>query len=77
MHPTTGKREDYQDPSLGLDTVFVCKDRSEDVSLTVGERRLDRFEDVRDISFKSCKLFSLIHPGQDFFRIVIILQTPE
>ena len=55
MHPTTGKTKDYQDPSLGLDTVFVCKDRSEDVSLTVGERRLDRFEDVRDISFKSCK----------------------
>ena len=55
MHPATGKTEDYQDPSLGLVTLFVCKDRSEDVSLTVGERRLDRFEDVRDISFKCCE----------------------
>ena len=52
MHPLTGKTEDYQDPSLGLGTVFLCKDRSEYVSLTVGEWRLDGFEDVRDISFK-------------------------
>ena len=55
MHPATGKTENYQDPSLGLDTVFVCKDGSEDVSLTVGEGRLNRFEDVRDISFKCCE----------------------
>ena len=53
MHPATGKTEDYQDPSLGLGTVFLGKHRSEDVSLTVGEGGLDGFEDVRDISFKS------------------------
>ncbi len=23
MHPATGKTDNYQDPSLGLDTVFV------------------------------------------------------
>ena len=41
MHPATGKTDNYQDPSLGLDTVFVSKDGSENVSLTVGERRLN------------------------------------
>ena len=25
MHPATVKTEGYQDPSLGLDTVFVCQ----------------------------------------------------
>ena len=55
MHPLTGKTENYQAPSLGLVVVFVCKNRSEDVSLTVGERRLNRFVDVRDISFKRCE----------------------
>ena len=55
MHPATGKTEDYQDPPLGLGAVFVRKDGSEYVSLAVGERRLDGFEDVRDISFKCCE----------------------
>ena len=59
MHPATGKTENDQDPPLGLDTVFVCKDGSEDVSLTVGERRLNRFEDVRDISLK-CSEWNLV-----------------
>ena len=52
MHPATGKTEDYQDPPLNLDTVFLGKHRSEDVSLTVGEGGLDGFEDVR-VSFES------------------------
>ena len=55
MHPATGKAENYQDPSLGLGTVFLGKHRSEDVSLAVGEGGLDGFEDVRDISFKCCE----------------------
>ena len=53
MHPATGKTEDYQDPPLNLGTVFLGKHRSENVSLAVGEGGLDRFEDVRDISFEN------------------------
>ena len=34
-----------------------CKDWSEDVSLIVGKRRLDGFEDVGNISLESCKAF--------------------
>ena len=77
MHPATGKTEDYQDPSLGLGTVFVCKDRSEDVSLAVGE---GGWMDLRTSGTSASNaangiLFSLIHPGQDFFRAVTILRT--
>jgi len=59
MHPATGKTENDQDPPLGLDTVFVSKDGSENVSLTVGERRLDGFEDIRDVSLK-CSEWNLV-----------------
>jgi hypothetical protein len=59
MHPATGKTENDQDPPLGLDTVFVSKDGSENVSLTVGERRLNGFEDVRDVGLK-CSEWNLV-----------------
>jgi len=52
MHPATGKAENNKNPSLGLDTIDLSENRFEDVSLTVGERRLDRFEDIWDICFK-------------------------
>ena len=59
MHPATGKTENDQDPPLGLDAVLVSKDGSENVSLTVGERRLNGFEDVRDVSLK-CSEWNLV-----------------
>jgi len=59
VHPATGKTENDQYPPLGLGTVFVSKDRSEDVSLTVGERRLNRLEVVRDVGLE-CSEWNLV-----------------
>ena len=51
VHPVTGKAENNKDPSFGLVTVDMGENRSEDISLTVGERRLNRLEDIGDICF--------------------------
>jgi hypothetical protein len=59
VHPATGKTENDQYPPLGLGTVFVSKDGSEDVSLTVGERRLNGLEDVRDVGLE-CSEWNLV-----------------
>jgi len=59
VHPATGKTENDQYPPLGLGTVFVSKDGSEDVSLTVGERRLYGLEDVRDVGLE-CSEWNLV-----------------
>ena len=52
VHPATGKAENNKDPSFGLVTIDVGENRSEDVGLTVGERRLNRLEDIGDICFE-------------------------
>ena len=59
MHPATGKTENDQYPPLGLDNVFVSKDGSENIGLTVGERRLNGFEDVRDVGLE-CSEWNLV-----------------
>ena len=59
MHSATGKTENDQYPPLGLDTVFVSKHGTENISLTVRERRLNRLEDVRDVSLK-CSEWNLV-----------------
>ena len=52
MHPATGKAEHNNDPSFGLD---MGENRSEDVCLTIGKRRLNRLEDIGDVSLKASK----------------------
>ena len=52
MHPATGKAEHNNDPSFGLD---MGENRSEDVCLTIGKRRLNRLEDIGDVSLKRCE----------------------
>ena len=42
VHPATGKVEYNKDPSFGLVIVDMGENRSEDVCLTVGKRRLNR-----------------------------------
>ena len=59
MHSATGKTENDQYPPLGLDTVFVSKHGTENISLTVRERRLNRLEDVRDVSLE-CSKWNLV-----------------
>ena len=59
MHPATGKTENNQYPPLGLGTVFVSKDGPENVSLTVGERRLYGLEDVGDVGLE-CSEWNLV-----------------
>ena len=59
MHPSTGKTENDQDPPLGLDAILVSKDGSKNVSLTVGERRLNGLEDVRDVGLE-CSKWNLV-----------------
>ena len=46
---TAGETEHYEDPSLELGVVLGGQDRSKDISLAVGEMRLNGLEDVRYI----------------------------
>ena len=75
VNPTTGKAKHNKDPSFDLVTVDMGENRSEDVGLTVVKRRVNKLENIRDLCFE-CTLFSLMHPGQDFFKFVIILWIP-
>ena len=73
VHPATGKAEHNKDPSFGMG-----ENRSKYVCLTVGKRRLNSLKDIGTSASNAvkCPLFSLMHPGQDFFRFVIILRIP-
>ena len=44
VNSSTGETEDHQNPAFHRNGVGVGKNGSEDVSLTVGERRLDGFD---------------------------------
>ena len=52
---TAGDEKHYMDPSLELNVVLGGQDGSKDVSLTVGERRLDSFEDIKYVSLEGCE----------------------
>ena len=52
---TAGDAKHYEDPSLELDIVQGGQDRSKDVSLAIGEQRLNSLEEVRYISLESCE----------------------
>ena len=52
---TAGEAEHYEDPSLDLEVVLGGQDRSKDVCLAVGERRLDSLEDIRYVSLEGCE----------------------
>ena len=52
VHPATGKAEHNNDPSFGLVTIDMGENRSEDVCLTVGKRRLNRLEDIGEVCLK-------------------------
>ena len=70
VNSSTVETKIYQNPAFHRNGVGVCKDESKDVSLAVGERRLNVVL-IRSgtLSSKAEKhfLLSLRHPGQDFF----------
>ena len=71
VHPATGEAEHNQNPSLELLSVLIGKYGSKDISLTIGEGRLDGFEDIRDISLE-CRegfLVELDAPRARFFQV--------
>ena len=54
---STGEAKDDQNPMFHWDGVNVCKDGPKDVSLAVGEGRMDGLDQVRHVVFEGGETF--------------------
>ena len=71
MDSSTGEAKIDQNPRFHWDGVGVGKDGPEDVSLAVGERRLDGLDQVRHVVFEGGETFLVESeaPGTRFFHL--------